>query len=616
MKERFLSGYSDFVLPFMFGMTFIIIYLLIGVIRIFIHLPANDKKKFLLSLINPKIWIKNFWDIVCDVLIHIKIFKRKPLLGYMHASIAFGWFMLIVLGHIETWLYTPHRSGFLYYPVFFRYFVMEVNETLRGSFFFFLMDFFLLVVLSGISLAIFKRIRSKALGMRRTTKASIPDLIAMYCLWAIFPIRLLAESFTAGISGGSFLTKPMYWLFSNFLSNNYHILPTWWAYSTILGLFFILLPFTRYMHIPTEAFLIILRNAGIKAVHPRKGYAEAEIYSCSSCGLCIDACPMVVHKKNLKYSSVYFIRFLRRRNKTKCTAIADKCLMCGKCVAICPVGIDSCRLKQSYREYKKYQTPLLYNINQIPIDEVITFKNRDKERVLYYAGCMTQLTPVISKSVIEILKESGVNYSFMDEDGGICCGRPLILAGKAKEAADLIRINEKIIKESGATTLLLSCPICLKVFKESYHLKGIRIVHYTQYIDELVKSGLISLKNNGEKYVYHDPCELGRGCNIYKEPRNVIGSIGTLVHSEKEFEESICCGGSIGSLTLSYEDRIHITDHAIDNLRINSPDNIVTACPLCMKTISLRSPIAVKDFAQLVNENLSIENTEELIINK
>ena len=186
----------------MIGMIFILSYLAIGIIRVIIQLPAKDRKKFFLSLINPRLWIINLRDIICDVLLHTKIWKRKPLLGYMHSSIAFGWFMLIVLGHIETWMFVPDRLSTFYYPVFFRFFVMETDHTIGGSFFFFLMDFFLLIVLSGVFLAMFKRIRSMVFGMRRTTRNQLPDRLAMYCLWAIFPVRLLAESFTAGIAGG------------------------------------------------------------------------------------------------------------------------------------------------------------------------------------------------------------------------------------------------------------------------------------------------------------------------------------------------------------------------------------------------------------------------------
>ncbi len=620
MQERFITGYNDFVLPFMIGMTFIIVYLVLGVIKVIIELPAKDRKKLFLACINPVIWLKTIKDIICDVLLHVKIWKRKPLLGYMHASIAFGWFMLIVLGHLETWFFVPDRLHTLYYPIFFRYFVMETEYTVRGSFFFFMMDFFLLVVLSGVVLAIIKRLRKGIFRMRRTTRNQLPDQIAMYCLWAIFPLRLLAESFTAGISGGSFLTKPMYWLFSSFLSNTENYIGTWWAYSSVLGLFFVMLPFTRYMHIPTEIFLIILRNAGIKVSHTRKGYTTAQIYSCSNCGMCIDACPMTVNKKNVRYATVYFNRYLRRRRWSKCQLISDKCMMCGKCVAVCPVGVESTDIRLKIRQGKAVDGKAVYNYfdryrpdneagnAHIPgedtkIAEAVIGKEAKKEKVIYYAGCMTQLTPVISKSVEKILNAAGVEFTFLDRDGGVCCSRPMMLSGRNGDAQKMIDFNTKAILDSGATTLLLSCPICYKVFMEEYPgLSGIRIVHYTEYFRELLSDGRISLGDalKAQKIVYHDPCELGRGCGVYSQPREVLSAIGSLVEAEKHHDESICCGGSIGSLTLSDRDRQGITENSIKNLMYAGPGRIVTACPLCLKTYSRYSPVPVEDFAQVI----------------
>ena len=110
MSERFASGYNNFVLPFLIGMAFVITYCLVALVRILLQLPAEDRKRFLKSLITPKTMLKNVKDIFCDCLLHVKIWKRNKLLGYMHSSIAFGWFMLIVIGHIEVLLYTPHRS--------------------------------------------------------------------------------------------------------------------------------------------------------------------------------------------------------------------------------------------------------------------------------------------------------------------------------------------------------------------------------------------------------------------------------------------------------------------------------------------------------------------------
>lgn len=601
MKERFLNGYDDFVLPFMLGMIWILLYLAVALVRVIIQMPAPDRKRYLISLINPITLLKNIKDIICDVLLHVKIWKRKPLLGYMHSSIAFGWFMIILIGHVETFLYVPDRAGLLYYPIFFRYFVMETNHTLQGALLFFLMDFFLLVILSGVALAMFKRVRSRALGMRRTTRTTLPDKIAMYALWAIFPLRLLAEGFTAGISGGSFLTKGIWHIFSNFLSNDYHILPTWWAYSIALGIFFFCLPFTRYMHIPTEIFFITLKNAGVKSWHPRRGYALAEIYSCSSCGMCIDACPMNVQKKNLKYSSVYFVRFLRRRNKRKIEEIADKCLQCGKCVAVCPVDVDSCRLKLLSRERFR-GGKIKGDYTYLDGVDTIGIPPEKMGKLLYYAGCMSQLTPNIGRAMGSILTKGGVDWTPMDRDGGVCCGRPLILAGRREEAGEVIRRNTEMILASGADTLLVTCPICYKVFREEYDLPGVRVVHHSQYLLEMVQSGKIAPAKGGMRMVYHDPCELGRGCGVYEEPRELLRNVGELVAAGHERDESICCGGSIGSITLSHEERIHITDGAVADLMANNPEVIVTACPLCMKTFSPRSDKKVKDLAEVVNE--------------
>ena len=333
MREIYLSGYNNFVLPFMFGMIFVLSWCVIGALRIIIQLPGEDRKKFFLSLINPKIMARNVRDWFCDCLFHVKLWKRNKLLGYMHSSIAFGWFMIIVIGHIEVFLYTPQRVHQIWYPIFFRYFVAVTESTMKGSFFFFLMDFFLLVILSGIILAIIKRVRSRLFGMRRTTRASITDLIGLYSLWSIFPLRLLAEGFTADISGGSFLTISLNNVLHSFLSDQMNMLPTWWAYSIALGIFMCILPFSRYMHIPAEILLIPMRNAGIKVTHARKGIAKLQVHSCPSCGVCIDACPMCAVKANIKDTTVYLNRQIKRYNESRIEEISDKCLLCGKCTA-------------------------------------------------------------------------------------------------------------------------------------------------------------------------------------------------------------------------------------------------------------------------------------------
>lgn len=601
MRERFLTGYNDFVIPFMVGMIFVLTYCVVAAIRIWFQLSKEDRKKVLISLITPKTALKNIKDLFYDCLFHVKLWKRNKLLGFMHSSIAFGWFMLIVLGHVECILYTPHRMKMMYFPIFFRFFVAEDHATMQGSVFFFLMDLFLLIILAGIFLAILKRIRSRFFGMRRTTNLSITDQIGLYSLWLIFPLRLFAEGFTADISGGSFLTKSMNLVFHNFLGNHLNMLPTWWAYSIALGVFLCFLPFTRYMHIPSEIMLIPLKNAGLEIKHARRGLAKVYVYTCPSCGVCIDACPMGISKANSRDATVYLNRQIKRNNEKRIEEISDKCLLCGKCGAVCQINLPGDKIRIAQRSRRKYAINQDYSCISVPSNTQTVPANPQK--VAYFAGCMTALTPAIRESMEELLRKAGVEYEFIDRDGGLCCGRPLWMAGRFDQAKALIEKNTAIIKASGAGILLLSCPICYKIFRDRYKLDGIEVVHHSVYIQRLISEGRLKIsEKDKEKYVFHDPCELGRGEGIYDQPREALKCAGELVEAAKNREESICCGGSVGSLSLGYAKRQPITENSLRNLTANGPDKIVTACPLCWSTFRKYSDIPVEDIAETINE--------------
>ncbi len=586
MRERI--SFDPFVLPFTLGLIFFLTYFLVWIIRILSELKPEERRTLGKSLFGPKIG-SSLKEIFLECLFHRKIWMKNPMLGYMHSSIAFGWFMLILLGHIEVWLYVPHRTN-LYYPIFFRYFVMQTDETLRGALFFFLMDFFLLMVLSGVFLAMYKRINSRFLGMRRTTRHSLGDTLAMYSLWFIFPMRLFAESFTSDIGGGSFLTRGFGLLIESFASDDALILPSWWGYSLSLGIFMVALPFSRYMHIPTEVVLILLRNAGIRSERSQTGYARAETLACSRCGICIDPCQMGSAARMNGSTSVYFMRKLRGK-KPEAQISANECMMCMRCVEACPVGIDSCRLKQALRTEKSFPE----NFNHAYLPEF----DSPKTEVLYFAGCMGHLTPAVPKAMTTILKTAGISFRFMDKDGSICCGRPLILAGGIRAAQSVIEANRTLIEKSEASVLVTSCPICYRVFREEYGL-NIRVLHHTEYLEELLQKNAIQIFKKPLKVVYHDPCELGRGSGVYEPPRKVLEQVVQLLPSPDHREKALCCGGSIGSLTLDLKRRRKITRDAWTRLTVNQPDLLITACPLCQKTFSSHQGNKVQDIAQIV----------------
>jgi len=213
--------------------------------------------------------------------------------------------------------------------------------------------------------------------------------------------------------------------------------------------------------------------------------------------------------------------------------------------------------------------------------------------------------------MVKILNASGVSWSFMDEDGGVCCGRPLMLAGQDKEARELINYNSQLIWKSGARTLVTSCPICYKVFNESYYL-DVEVLHHSQYIWRLIGKRSVKLNFLHKSVAYHSPCELGRGSGIFSEPKNVLRHVARLGNTDFEDENSLCCGGSLGNIKLDYAGKRRIAEDVTGKLLINNPDMLATACPLCKKTLSGVTRVKVADIAEIVADALVLSQPEKI----
>ena len=586
-----------FYIPFLLGAVYLFGVVIFRFVKWFIGLSKIDKIRVRKNFFTKKT-LDSIWESVREGLLHFKMFKVNRLLGYMHMSLAFGWFLLIIVGHFEASSY----FGTMFYPfqksIFFRYYVTENTDFPGHTFYAWAMELLLMFVLSGVFLAYFKRFSSKSFGMKKTTRMRYGDHIALTALWLIFPLRFLCETFSAGVyaNGSPFFNAVGEW-FHGFLPLEIMLKPFWLAYSIDLGIFFVAMPYTRYMHIPAEINLIFLRNWGVQLKERRVNtFTLAEVYSCSRCGVCIDACQL--NLAGIKNSqSVYVLKNIR--NKTLSDEVLFNCLLCGKCQEVCPVGIDVNRLRITQR----IETTKQYNSSY----DYLKTSVAKKADTIYFAGCMTHLTPAIKKAMLKIFNAAGENLWFMDENKAPCCGRPLMLAGQFDAAEKLIANNQKQILDSGAKTLIVSCPICYKVFREDYMMPDVEVRHHSEYILDLIKSGKIKLKHSDKKAVYHDPCELGRGSGIYEEPREVIKDVMTLLPMAQEREKAQCCGGSLANMKISMQERDVLASKVMEEFSQYDPDYVVTACPLCKKTFAKTNTLQVKDLAEIVVENMEIK---------
>lgn len=586
--------FHPFVLPFCIGVLILFAILIIKYTRWISQLSKDQVKLFWRKLFTWRIFVA-IWECFRECLLHFRIYKHNIMLGIMHSSIAFGWFLLIVVGKIESWFYMDSFFGRPWMGIFFRYFAIEPRHFKGAGLLTNTMDFLLLVVLTGIFLAFIKRLYSKIFGMKKTSKHVIFDKFALYSLWAIFPLRFLSESFTAAYAyNGGFMTQFVGNMIDPFFASSVAIV-FWWLYSIALLVFFVSMPFSRYMHILTEVFLIFFRNLGIKEEVKITGYTKFELSACSRCGICIDGCPINSELNITNIQSVYFLRDIRYKKLTD--QVADNCLMCNRCVNDCPVQIETTQIRRQQRDKGALDT-----FNNYPyINNIQPFNSIG--RVIYFSGCMSHLTPNIQRSMLKIFEAANQKYWYMDEDRTICCGRPLLQQGFSNQAADLIQKNMELIKKSGARMLITSCPICYQSFKQEYNL-NIEIMHHTEYIERLIKKNRIKVRHQDIDVVYHDPCELGRGAGIYKAPRKILETIANLKKAEYEKQHSICCGYNLGNTVLELEQQMKIRNASMKNLMDTQAEVLCTACPMCKKAFTHATKQRVQDIAEIVAENL------------
>ena len=113
----------------------------------------------------------------------------------------------------------------------------------------------------------------------------------------------------------------------------------------------------------------------------------------------------------------------------------------------------------------------------------------------------------------------------------------------------------KVFRRYGVKDVVTSSPHCFHTLRNEYPAfekfsgrepSNRRIFHYTQFLNNLVKTGAIRFRDSLDVTVtYHDPCYLGRYNGVFDDPREVICAIPgvKLVEMAHNRTHSLCCGG-------------------------------------------------------------------------
>jgi Fe-S oxidoreductase len=360
---------------------------------------------------------------------------------------------------------------------------------------------------------------------------------------------------------------------------------------------------------------------------------------CYQCGICTSLCP---------YSSLtefrprkFILEAQLEPEKSVRSDLLWQCSACFACVARCPMGVRPPDIFSALRARALEDGVVPDTLAKIMFDSLTNvhrhgnpwgYPGRERAQwaegldlkgaaegmdLLYYVGCSPSYDPRVQgipRALVKILGRSGIDFGILGQEER-CCGDAVRWLGEEGLFQELAEENLGQFNRFGPKRILTTSPHCYNVFKNDYPKLEGELLHYSQWLAQLLAEGKISLCDGPQvKAAYHDPCFLGRHNGIYEEPRYVLRSIPgvELVELPRNRERSLCCGGGGGRMWLGVEQE----EERPSEIRVREAlqagaELLITTCPFCLinfieaaKTLNLEDKIRIVDLAELVGERL------------
>jgi len=238
--------------------------------------------------------------------------------------------------------------------------------------------------------------------------------------------------------------------------------------------------------------------------------------------------------------------------------------------------------------------------------------------ILFWVGCagsFDERAKKITKAVVKILNHVGIKFAVLGTEES-CTGDPAKRAGNEFLFQILALQNIETLNQYQVKKIVCTCPHCFNTLKNEYPELGgsYEVLHHTQYLDELIESGRIKLKEtNSETVSYHDSCYLGRVNNEYEAPRSLIHQLKMDIREMKRSKKNgLCCGAGGGQMFKEDEPGSkRINEERIEEVIANGTNIVVANCPFCItmlqdgiKSKDQQDEIMVYDLSELIVEKM------------
>lgn len=611
--------------------------------------------------------------VVKDVFLQFSV-RRKLGPGIAHTLIFWG-FIIITVGTVEMMV-----SGI------FRPLTLDLLGSSVRHGYDFLADLMTLGVLLGVAFGFFRR-----LVLRPHYLRTGPDALMILVITAGLMIALIAMNiFRIGgapeiLSSHFPVSGALYRLFGlHDMSPSVAFAGTeafYWAHLLLVLGFLCYIPNSKHLHIlaaapnvffkhigtpkPMEVTNLEDENAtsfGLNKVSDLSWKNTLDLYACTECGRCEEACPADITGKPLSPARLvhdYKSELFRQREKVfgkkfeeiphpvrEDSGITESviwaCTSCRACEEVCPVYIEQTNLifetrkslvlmesrfppelQTVFRNLENNFTPWAFPhdsradwCRDLGVKQMAEHPNAE---VLYYVGCAGSFddrAKKVATAIVSLLKKANVDFAILGKEEK-CNGDPARRAGNEYLAQMLIKENVETLNRYKPRKILTGCPHCFNILRNEYPQFGAQydVVHHTTFLADLIREGKLKPKKNAVtgEVTFHDSCYLGRWNDVYDDPREILAAVPELNVREmaRSKNKGLCCGAGGARMfmeeTIGKRINVERTEEALGT----GAKVIAAACPFCstmltdgVKSKEKQDSVQVKDVAEILDASV------------
>jgi Fe-S oxidoreductase len=323
------------------------------------------------------------------------------------------------------------------------------------------------------------------------------------------------------------------------------------------------------------------------------------------------------------------------------------CTTCGNCMEHCPVFIEHI---PKYVDMRRY---LVLMESNFPVEVQTVFRNWETNsnpwgiafatrgdwaqgleiktvaenpqvEYLFYVGCTGSFEKrgqKVTAAMVKLLNQAGISFGILGAEEK-CCGETARRIGNEYLFQSMATELAETINSHGIKKIITTCPHGYNCLKNEYPQFGgnWEVYHHTEFLARLLREGRLKPRRRlGKRLTFHDSCYLGRYNGLYEEPRSILNSIPGLRLQEmaRHRAKSFCCGAGGGRMwmeeTLGNQ---KINAARTDQALAQNPEIIGVSCPFCtimledgLKDRGKEETVQVYDIAELLVK--SVETAEQ-----